>query len=95
MYGFISAFVGILVGLPITVVAVAGAVGSTALAASSAETSLGTAASLGLPAALLGVGAIVVLPLGYGIVGFVVGFFHALVYNFVAGFAGGLTIETD
>jgi hypothetical protein len=42
---------------------------------------------------LFGVGAIVLLPIFYGLAGFIGGAIVAFVYNFVAGFVGGLEIE--
>ena len=46
------------------------------------------------PVALLfGVGAIVVLPLFYGVMGFVGGIIIAALYNIVSSFAGGIEIE--
>lgn len=49
----------------------------------------------GPPRALLfGVGAIILSPLFYGILGFVFGTLAAAVYNFVAARIGGIVIET-
>jgi hypothetical protein len=42
---------------------------------------------------LFGVGAIILLPIFYGLAGFVVGALVAFVYNFVAGFVGGIELE--
>ncbi len=95
MYGFVFAFLGLLAAIPFSVLTLASAAGSTSYAASQAEVPLNVAAGFGIPAVFLGLGGLVLLPLLYGIVGFVVGFLHALIYNFIAGFAGGLMIETD
>ncbi len=48
-----------------------------------------------LPAMFVGVGAIVLLPILYGIVGFIGGMIYALLYNLVAGFVGGLELELE
>ncbi|MDH3628421.1 MAG: hypothetical protein OES25_12325 [Acidobacteriota bacterium] len=44
---------------------------------------------------LFGVGAIIFLPLFYGVMGFVMGALTAFVYNIVAGFAGGVEMELE
>jgi hypothetical protein len=44
---------------------------------------------------LFGVGAIVVAPIFYGVVGFIFGFIGALIYNLAAGWMGGLQIEAQ
>ncbi len=95
MFGCVGAFTGLLAGIPITLVATLATAGSTAHAASGAQNAASTAALIGIPAVFIGAGAIIFLPLAYGLVAFVTGFLHALVYNFVAGFMGGLVIETD
>lgn len=95
MSAFVGALLGLLAGIPVSLLAFASARGSTVLAGSGVEDSLSTASGLGVPAIFLGVGAIVIFPLLYGFVAFVSGVIHALVYNFVAGFVGGLVLETD
>lgn len=49
----------------------------------------------GMLGALFGVGAIIILPICYGVIGFIGGIIMALVYNIVAGMVGGLQIEVD
>ncbi len=44
-------------------------------------------------AMFFGMGAIILLPLLYGAIGFISGALSALIYNLVAGVAGGLEIE--
>ena len=44
---------------------------------------------------LFGVGAIVILPIFYGVFGFLGGLLTALLFNLVAGVAGGLEIEVE
>jgi hypothetical protein len=46
-------------------------------------------------APMFGIGAVVVAPIFYGLMGLVVGAVGALVYNLVAGMAGGLEIEVQ
>ncbi len=45
--------------------------------------------------AAFGVGAIVVFPILYGVIGVVFGSIAAAIYNLVAGIAGGLSLEFD
>lgn len=50
----------------------------------------------GLPAySLFGVGAIILLPIFYGVLGFVMGSFTAWLFNLIARFTGGLELEFD
>ncbi|MEM7028833.1 MAG: hypothetical protein AAF629_04525 [Chloroflexota bacterium] len=44
---------------------------------------------------LFGVGAIVVMPLTYGVLGFVIGIIVAFIYNLVAGRLGGVEFYTE
>ncbi len=44
---------------------------------------------------LFGVGAIVFLPVFYGVMGFITGAISAVVYNFVAGYVGGVELEFE
>jgi hypothetical protein len=56
------------------------------------------AADSGIPswiAPMFGVGAIIIAPICYGIIGLIVGSVVALVYNLVAGIAGGLDLEVQ
>jgi hypothetical protein len=45
--------------------------------------------------ALLGIGAIVLFPLLYGSIGFVMSAIMAVLYNFVAGMVGGIEIDVQ
>ncbi|MDF1839150.1 MAG: hypothetical protein P1V35_14880, partial [Planctomycetota bacterium] len=71
------------------------AAGSSTAAANNAQDALHTAASVGIPAAFVGVGAIIAIPIFYGLASFIGGMIYALIYNFVAGWVGGLVLETD
>ena len=44
---------------------------------------------------LFGVGAIIFLPICYGVLGAIGGALTALMYNVVAGMVGGLSVETE
>ncbi len=46
-------------------------------------------------AAIFGVGGIIVMPVLYGVMGFVGGLLSALLYNLVAGRIGGIVLEVD
>ena len=77
LYATIGLFVGLIVAL----------VGLTGLAFGD----LGRAAPLlGLA---LGAGAIIALPVFYGVMGFLVGLVSAAVYNLAAGIVGGVEVE--
>ena len=86
MAGLVGAFLGLLTAIPISLFAILGA-------GASQVSDFG--ASIGIPSVLLGVGSLLGLPLAYGLVAFVWGLLHALVYNVVASFTGGLVLEID
>lgn len=44
--------------------------------------------------AMFGVGAIIILPIFYGVLGFIFALIGSVIYNIVAGIAGGIEIET-
>lgn len=46
-------------------------------------------------AAAFGIGAVVILPIFYGVMGVVIGAISAALYNLVARVAGGIRIETE
>ena len=52
-------------------------------------------ASVGIFSAMFGVGAVILLPLFYGVLGFIGGVVTALLYNVVAGVVGGIELETE
>ncbi len=51
--------------------------------------------ALGHPGGWFGLVAVVLLPLGYGVLGLVFGYLTALLYNFVAGKVGGIEFEVE
>ena len=54
--------------------------------------SMGNHSGLGL---LGGIGALIFLPIMYGIFGFIAGVISAFLYNLIAGVVGGIEIETE
>ena len=48
-----------------------------------------------LPAMFVGVGAIIFLPIFYGVFSFITGILYAWFYNMIAGFVGGLELELE
>lgn len=85
MFGAFNAIMGLLGGALIAVVSLvsAGFVGET---------------DPEVPAfvhAVFGVGAVIILPIFYGIMGVIVGALGAVIYNLLAGVLGGLRIETE
>lgn len=85
MYGAIAAAMGLLFGILI------------ALFSTLAGAGLGVynENASGLLASMFGVGAIIVLPIFYGCMGFIAGALGALLYNAFAGVVGGVEIRTE
>jgi hypothetical protein len=83
--GALYAFWGFVFGVIVALVALAGA----GFSASSESPMQGWAGGL------FGVGAVIFLPILYGVLGAIGGALTAAMYNVVAGVVGGLTIETD
>ena len=48
----------------------------------------------GFAGMLFGVGAIIIMPICYGIIGFIVSFISAALFNVAAGMTGGVEVET-
>ena len=84
MLGALYALLGLIIGAIFTCVS--------AFGAAAAFAGSGDNEALGL---LFGVGAIIILPLFYGIIGFIGGLIVAFLYNFLAGFVGGIEIYTE
>jgi hypothetical protein len=83
--GALHALWGFIFGLVLAVIALAGA-------------GIGRAADDSLPfwvGPLFGAGAVVALPILYGVLGALFGALTAVLYNVVAGMVGGLHLETD
>lgn len=72
---------GLLIGLPIAFFSLIGAVASTG------------SAQFGSDGLIFGVGAVIFLPIFYGIIGFVGGLIFALLYSLIARLVGGIELE--
>lgn len=81
--GIMYAAMGLIFGLFISLISLAGSI---------VDISDGPAAAMGL---LFGVGAVIFLPLLYGCMGFVLGAFSAWMYNIIASIAGGIEFEIE
>lgn len=86
LYGALLAAMGLLFG---AIVALASLVGGASGAFGDAQ------ANAGPLAMMFGVGAIVFLPIFYGVMGVVMGAISAGLYNVFAGFIGGIEVETE
>jgi hypothetical protein len=84
MFAVIYGGLGLLVGLGLAVFSLVGG----ALLANQ------QGANAGLPAAFTGIAAVIVLPILYGLAGFIGGIITAALFNFGARLTGGLEIET-
>lgn len=82
--GMTYALLGLLGGAIFALFSLFGA----ALGASLAEDSAGA-----IPGALFGVGAIILFPIIYGVIGFLGGLLVAAIYNLVSGATGGIQVE--
>jgi hypothetical protein len=88
MAAAINAAIGVLAGLVLAAISILSA-GIASMARDSGEQ---------MPpffGALFGVGAIVLLPIFYGVMGLVFGALGAAIYNLVAGAVGGIEVETQ
>ena len=82
--GTMYAIIGLLIGLVVSM----------------ASMVIGTSAGDEMPnmamfGALFGIGAVVLMPIFYGALGFVTALISAFIYNALAGFVGGVEIEVD
>ena len=82
IYGAITAAFGLLAGIILGLAGVAGA-------------GIGGDEGLGFMGPLLGLGAVITLPLLYGAMGFVFGVLGAALYNLFAGMVGGVEVRTE
>ena len=85
--GAVHATVGLIIGLFVTLAAI---LGFAASALNSATQSGGAAVG-----ALMGVGAILIFPIFFGLGGALTGAFYALVYNTFARMVGGIELELE
>lgn len=78
--GTLNAAIGLIIGALVSIVALAGG-----FAANTSETR-----GLG---ALIGVGAVIILPICYGAIGFLATLVGAWLYNVLAGVVGGIEVD--
>ncbi len=86
--GIVNAVMGLIIGV---VFALVGTLGLMAGVASGG----GDSGPGGIMTLVFGAGAIIALPIIYGLMGFIGGLIMALVYNFVAGIIGGIELNVD
>lgn len=79
--GLLYAAMGLLAGALISLMAAAGG--------------FGAGEQLGPLSAIFGVGAIILLPICYGVFGFIGTLIGAVLFNIASGMTGGITIETQ
>lgn len=85
--GILYALLGLLIGLPIAFFSLIGAVASTGSAQSGSDGLIFET--------LFGVGAVIFLPILYGIIGFAGGLISAFLYNLKVRFVGGIELEVE
>ncbi len=83
VFGLLYTLLGLLAGAAISLFAIAGALSTI------------QSDSAGFMGFVFGAGAIVIVPLFYGALGFVGGFITAIFYNLVAKLAGGVVLELE
>ena len=84
VYSALMTVVGLIAGAFVSLFAILGA---------SMAAGMGDEPGAGLLGVIFGIGAIIVLPIVYGVMGFIVGAIQAFVYNVVASRIGGIQIE--
>ncbi len=82
MLGALYATIGFLIGLLFALLSVVGA-------------GIADSGSEGLLALVFGVGAVIILPVFYGVLGFVGGAVLSALYNLIAGMAGGIELNLE
>ena len=87
LYGALSAAMGLLIGGFIALISLAGG--------AAGAFGQGGDPPMGPFAMMFGAGAIVLLPLCYGILGLIGGALGAVLYNLFAGMFGGIQLETE
>ena len=85
--GALGVLIGLVIGACISLIAL---VAGGAMAVASDDGGLGAA-----PGMLFGAGAIIVLPIFYGVFMFIVGAVQAAFYNFAAKWTGGLEVDAS
>jgi hypothetical protein len=80
MLGCLYALIGILIGAIFSLIALAAG-------------AQGPAGAPGFPNLLFGAGAVIVIPIFYGVMGFIGGLISGGLYNLLAGMIGGIELE--
>ncbi len=80
LFGAMYAIIGLIAGIIISIIAIG------------ASSQFGQA---GFGGFLFGAGAVIALPIFYGIMGFIGGILMAAIYNLVAKYTGGIELEFD
>lgn len=86
VFGFTYALLGLVFGAFFTLFSLVGAAIGSGMGEQGPEAFFGV---------LFGVGAVIVLPLFYGAMGFISGLIGAFFYNLVAGLVGGIEMEVE
>lgn len=88
LYGGISGTMGLIIGAIFAVVATLGGMAG-------AMRDSGSGFATGGLGALFGIGAIIIVPICYGVIGLVGGAIGAALYNLFAGMFGGIEMEVE
>lgn len=88
LYGGLSAVMGLLFGAFLAIAAMAGG-----MAGAAASDTGGSGLASGALGAMFGVGAVIILPIVYGVLGIIMGALTAALYNFFAGMFGGIELD--
>jgi hypothetical protein len=83
--GTLCALIGILIGGFLALFSLAGV----------AMQAQGQGGGPQIPAIFLGVGALVIVPIFYGVIGFISGILYAALYNLIAAVVGGIELELE
>lgn len=81
--GAIYALFGLIIGAFITLLSIMGSLAAQSFGAS------------GVVSMMFGIGSIILIPIFYGIMGFIIGVLAAFFYNIIAGWIGGIELEVD
>lgn len=81
--GLIYALFGLIIGAFMTLFSIMGSL---------VAQSFGASGAVGM---LFGLGSIILLPIFYGVMGFIIGALAAFFYNLIAGWIGGLEVKVD
>jgi hypothetical protein len=89
--GILGVLLGLVIGACISLAMLAAGSAMSTMTSTSGDEQLGRAT--GMMSMFFGVGAIIILPIFYGVVSFVGGALYAALYNLAAKWVGGIEIE--